>query len=331
MSAKDRRAECEKMMKKAVEERSPSMLKDLLEKAVVFRNFSPRNSILIAQQCPEATIVMGKKAWERFGVKPRNENGIVITGMVREFLGDGKAKKEWLGKNPFRNIDMPELLPARLYALRNGAKPTEEELEMAERKEAGFTERYLAWESSKPESVKTSISYVPVRVYDISQCEIVDEEKFRQIPKPSMKTEMPEKLFPTVKEILEEAGYVIDDTSATTAGKAVRRTILIDGQADEDEKLFQIVQAWASTKAKEIHEAVIAAAMFLLYTGNAKTVSDSVLETVFLKAKTLKAISHAITKAGSAFREMAKEFEEFVSRKFEKEIQAEDIELGEIY
>jgi len=146
-----------------------------------------------------------------------------------------------------------------------------------------------------------------------------------------MKTEMPETLFPTVKEILEEAGYVIDDTSATTAGKAVRRTILIDGQADEDEKLFQIVQAWASTKAKEIHEAVIAAAMFLLYTGNAKTVSDSVLETVFLKVKTPKMISHAIAKAGSAFREMAKEFEEFVSRRFEKEIQAEDIELGEIY
>lgn len=329
MSAKDRIAECEKMMKKAVEERSPSMLKDLLEKSVMFRNFSPRNSILIAQQCPEATIVMGKKAWERFGVRPRNEEGIVITGIVREFLGDGKTKKEWLGKNPFRNIDMPELL--RLYALRNGAKPTEEELEMAERKEAGFTERYLAWESSRPESVKTSVYYVPVKVYDISQCEIVDEEKFRQIPKPSMKTEMPETLFPAVKELLEDAGYTIDDASATTAGRTVKRTVLIDGQADEDEKLFQIVQAWASTKAKEIHEAVIAAAMFLLYTGNAKTVSDSVLETVFLKAKTPKAISHAITKAGATFREMAKEFEEFVSRKFEKEIQAEDIELGEIY
>lgn len=316
-------------MKKAVEERSPSMLRDLLEKAVMFRNFSSRNSILIAQQCPEATIVMGKKAWERFGVKPRNENGIVITGIVREFLGDGKTKKEWLGKNPFRSIDMPELL--RLYALRNGAKPTEEELEMAERKEAGFTERYLAWESSRPESVKTSISYVPVKVYDISQCEIVDEEKFRQIPKPSMKTEMPETLFPTVKEMLEEAGYVIDDTSPATAGRTVKRTVLIDGQADEDEKLFQIVQAWADSKTKEIHEAVMAAAMFLLYTGHAKTVSDSVLETVFLKAKTLKAISHAITKAGSTFREMAKEFEEFISRKFEKEIQAEDIELREIY
>jgi len=116
MSAKDRIAECEKMMKKAVEERSPSMLRDLLEKAVMFRNFSSRNSILIAQQCPEATIVMGKKAWERFGVRPRNEEGIVITGIVREFLGDGKTKKEWLGKNPFRDIDMPELLPARLYA-----------------------------------------------------------------------------------------------------------------------------------------------------------------------------------------------------------------------
>jgi len=317
------------MMKKAVEERSPSMLRDLLEKAVMFRNFSSRNSILIAQQCPEATIVMGKKAWERFGVKPRNENGIVITGIVREFLGDGKTKKEWLGKNPFRSIDMPELL--RLYALRNGAKPTEEELEMAERKEAGFTERYLAWESSRPESVKTSISYVPVKVYDISQCEIVDEEKFRQIPKPSMKTEMPETLFPTVKEMLEEAGYVIDDTSPATAGRTVKRTVLIDGQADEDEKLFQIVQAWADSKTKEIHEAVMAATMFLLYTGHAKTVSDSVLETVFLKAKTLKAISHAITKAGSTFREMAKEFEEFISRNFEKEIQAEDIELGEIY
>jgi len=329
MSAKDRIAECEKMMKKAVEERSPSMLKDLLEKSVMFRNFSPRNSILIAQQCPEATIVMGKKAWERFGVRPRNEEGIVITGIVREFLGDGKTKKEWLGKNPFRSIDMPELL--RLYALRNGAKPTEEELEMAERKEAGFTERYLTWESSRPESVKTSVYYVPVKVYDISQCEIVDEEKFRQIPKPSMKTEMPETLFPAVKELLEDAGYTIDDASATTAGRTVKRTVLIDGQADEDEKLFQIVQAWASTKAKEIHEAVIAAAMFLLYTGNAKTVSDSVLETVFLKAKTPKAISHAITKAGATFREMAKEFEEFVSRKFEKEIQAEDIELGEIY
>jgi len=331
MNAKDRIAECEKMMKKAVEERSPSMLRDLLEKAVMFRNFSSRNSILIAQQCPEATIVMGKKAWERFGVRPRNEEGIVITGIVREFLGDGKAKKEWLGKNPFRNIDMPELLPARLYALRNGAKPTEEELEMAERKEAGFTERYLAWESSRPESVKTSVYYVPVKVYDISQCEIVDEEKFRQIPKPSMKTEMPGMLFPTLKEMLEEAGYVIDDTSPATAGRTVKRTVLIDGQADEDEKLFQIVQAWADSKTKEIHEAVMAAAMFLLYTGHAKTVSDSVLETVFLKAKTLKAISHAITKAGSAFREMAKEFEEFVSRRFEKEIQAEDIELGEIY
>lgn len=329
MSAKDRIAECEKMMKKAVEERSPSMLRDLLEKAVMFRNFSSRNSILIAQQCPEATIVMGKKAWERFGVKPRNENGIVITGIVREFLGDGKTKKEWLGKNPFRSIDMPELL--RLYALRNGAKPTEEELKMAERKEAGFTERYLTWESSRPESVKTSVYYVPVKVYDISQCEIVDEEKFKQIPKPSMKTEMPETLFLAVKELLEDAGYTIDDASATTAGRTVKRTVLIDGQADEDEKLFQIVQAWASTKAKEIHEAVIAAAMFLLYTGNAKTVSDSVLETVFLKAKTPKAISHAITKAGATFREMAKEFEEFVSRKFEKEIQAEDIELGEIY
>ena len=329
MNAKDRIAECEKMMKKAVEERSPSMLKDLLEKSVMFRNFSPRNSILIAQQCPEATIVMGKKAWERFGVRPRNEEGIVITGIVREFLGDGKTKKEWLGKNPFRSIDMPELL--RLYALRNGAKPTEEELEMAERKEAGFTERYLAWESSRPESVKTSISYVPVKVYDISQCEIVDEEKFRQIPKPSMKTEMPETLFPTVKEMLEEAGYVIDDTSPATAGRTVKRTVLIDGQADEDEKLFQIVQAWADSKTKEIHEAVMAATMFLLYTGHAKTVSDSVLETVFLKAKTLKAISHAITKAGSTFREMAKEFEEFISRNFEKEIQAEDIELGEIY
>ena len=329
MNAKDRIAECEKMMKKAVEERSPSMLRDLLEKAVMFRNFSSRNSILIAQQCPEATIVMGKKAWERFGVRPRNEEGIVITGIVREFLGDGKTKKEWLGKNPFRSIDMPELL--RLYALRNGAKPTEEELEMAERKEAGFTERYLAWESSRPESVKTSISYVPVKVYDISQCEIVDEEKFRQIPKPSMKTEMPETLFPTVKEMLEEAGYVIDDTSPATAGRTVKRTVLIDGQADEDEKLFQIVQAWADSKTKEIHEAVMAATMFLLYTGHAKTVSDSVLETVFLKAKTLKAISHAITKAGSTFREMAKEFEEFISRNFEKEIQAEDIELGEIY
>jgi len=175
------------------------------------------------------------------------------------------------------------------------------------------------------------VYYVPVKVYDISQCEIVDQEKFRQIPKPSMKTEMPETLFPAVKELLEDAGYTIDDASATTAGRTVKRAVLIDGQADEDEKLFQIVQAWASTKAKEIHEAVMAAAMFLLYTGNAKTVSDSVLETVFLKAKTPKTISHAITKAGSVFREMAKEFEEFVSRKFEKEIQAEDIELGEIY
>jgi len=319
------------MMKKAVEERSLSLLRDRLEKAVMFRNFSSRNSILIAQQCPEATIVMGKKAWERFVVRPRNEEGIVITGIVREFLGDGRTKKEWLSKNPFRDIDMPELLPARLYALRNGAKPTEEELEMAERKEAGFIERYLAWESSKPESVKTSVYYVPVKVYDISQCEIVDEEKCRQRPKPSMRTEMPETLFPAVKELLKDAGYTIDDASATTAGRTVKRTVLIDGQADEDEKLFQIVQAWADSKTKEIHEAVMAAAMFLLYTGHAKTVSDSVLETVFLKAKTPKAISHAITKAGSAFREMAKEFEGFVSRKFEKEIQAEDIELGEIY
>jgi len=130
---------------------------------------------------------------------------------------------------------MPELLPARLYALSNGAKPTEEELEMADRKEAGFTERYLTWESSRPESVKTSVYYVPVKGYDISQCEIVDEEKFRQIPKPSMKTEMPETLFPAVKELLEDAGYTIDDASATTAGRTVKRTVLIDGQADEDE------------------------------------------------------------------------------------------------
>jgi len=107
MSAKDRIAECEKMMKKAVEERSPSMLRDLLEKAVMFRNFSSRNSILIAQQCPEATIVMGKKAWERFGVRPRNEEGIVITGIVREFLGDGKAKKEWLSKIPSETSTCP--------------------------------------------------------------------------------------------------------------------------------------------------------------------------------------------------------------------------------
>jgi len=106
------------------------------------------------------------------------------------------------------------------------------------------------------------------------------------------------------------------------------------GKIDRENKYISnlLSRAMAEIAAKkEIHEAVIAAAMFLLYTGNAKTVSDSVLETVFLKAKTLKAISHARTKAGSAFREMAKEFEEFVSRRFEKEIQAEDIELGEIY
>ena len=83
MAKKNVVLECEKMMADALTRKDAAALKDLLGKAVLFRDFSPRNSILIAQQCPEASVVMGKKVWERFGARPRND-GITITGMKRE-------------------------------------------------------------------------------------------------------------------------------------------------------------------------------------------------------------------------------------------------------
>lgn len=334
MGAKERIIECEKMIEKAAVEKNSAMLKKLLGKAVLFRNFSPRNSILIAQQCPEATMVMGKKAWKKFGVKPRNDSScIFITGIAREFVGDAKVKKAWFGKNPFRKIDLPEILPTRLYALREGAKPTEAEIELASQKNKDFRKEYDEWVKSKPKELKTNNYYIPVKVYDISQCEIFDEEKFKTLPRPSVKAEMPEEIYAEIENLLKQKGYSIDGTSPTTVGRAVHKTVLIDGQATEEEKLFQITQAWASTKTNEMHEAVLAAAMFLIYSGHVKTVSDSVLETAFLKAGTQRAMSSAITKAGNIFRKMADEFEEFIEKRVQKEINetAEDMDLVDIY
>lgn len=321
---KNRISEIEELMGKILKEKSTSMLKKLLDKSVLFRNFSPRNSILIAMQCPEATMVMGKKAWERFGMKPKNDF-ITITGMKREIRGDKKKKAQWLKQNPFKQIN-DGILPERLKSLQNGNKPTKEELELASSKIPGFIKIYEDWIKSKPKEVRFANLYIPVKVYDISQCEIVDEEKFKNLPRPQMDIKFPDKL--PIEKILEEKGFAIDGSTPVSIGKAVGKVVLIDGQADEQEKTFQLAQAWASTKVKESHEAVMAGAMLMLHTGMADVVPDSVLEVIFLKVKTPKELSAAISKAGKAFREMAEELEVAIEQeiKTEKEKVAEEMD-----
>jgi len=310
-------------MEQILKEKSTSMLKNLLDKSVIFRNFSPRNSILITMQCPEATTVMGKKAWERYGMKPRND-GIVITGIKREIRGDEEKKAQWLKRNPFRQIN-DGFLPERLKSLQNGNKPTKEELELASSTISDFEKIYDDWVKSKPKEVRFANLYIPVKVYDISQCEIVNEEKFKNLPRPKMDIKFPDKL--PIQEILEEKGFSIDGSTPVSIGKAVGKVVLIDGQADEQEKTFQLAQAWASTKVKEPHEAVMAATMLMLHTGLSETVPDSVLEIIFLKVKTPKELSTAISKAGKAFREMAEELETAI----EKEVRTEKLkEIDEI-
>jgi len=320
---KNRINEIEELMGKILKEKSAPMLKKLLDKSVIFRNFSPRNSILITMQCPEATTVMGKKAWERYGMKPRND-GIVITGIKREIRGDEEKKAQWLKRNPFRQIN-DGFLPERLKSLQNGNKPTKEELELASSTISDFEKIYDDWVKSKPKEVRFANLYIPVKVYDISQCEIVNEEKFKNLPRPKMDIKFPDKL--PIQEILEEKGFSIDGSTPVSIGKAVGKVVLIDGQADEQEKTFQLAQAWASTKVKEPHEAVMAATMLMLHTGLSEAVPDSVLEIIFLKVKTPKELSAAISKAGKAFREMAEELETAI----EKEVRTEKLkEIDEI-
>jgi len=320
---KNRINEIEELMGKILKEKSAPMLKKLLDKSVIFRNFSPRNSILITMQCPEATTVMGKKAWERYGMKPRND-GIVITGIKREIRGDEEKKAQWLKRNPFRQIN-DGFLPERLKSLQNGNKPTKEELELASSTISDFEKIYDDWVKSKPKEVRFANLYIPVKVYDISQCEIVNEEKFKNLPRPKMDIKFPDKL--PIQEILEEKGFSIDGSTPVSIGKAVGKVVLIDGQADEQEKTFQLAQAWASTKVKEPHEAVMAATMLMLHTGLSEAVPDSVLEIIFLKVKTPKELSTAISKAGKAFREMAEELETAI----EKEVRTEKLkEIDEI-
>ena len=311
--------ECEKMMADALTRKDAAALKDLLGKAVLFRDFSPRNSILIAQQCPEASVVMGKKAWERFGARPRND-GITITGMKREIRGDRDTRVKWLEKNPFRKTDIPELLPARLKALREGTSPTSEELELAEQNMKGFRKEYDDWLASKPKNVFFNTYYIPVKVYDISQCEIVDEEKFKALPRPKMRTkEDASKLYEKIRRMLEEKGFDVYGLAPQVVGRAVKNVLLIDGEAEEDEKLFQLLQAWANTKTQNFAECVMSAAMFMLHSGYSDSISEEVLETVFLKVRSQRELSSAITKAGNTFRDMFSEFEQYAIKEIEEE------------
>ena len=86
-------------------------------------------------------------------------------------------------------------------------------------------------------------------------------------------------------------------------------------------------QAWASTKVKEPHEAVMAATMLMLHTGLSEAVPDSVLEIIFLKVRTPKELSAAISKAGKAFREMAEELEVAIEKEMRKEEDVSEIDL----
>lgn len=321
---------CEKVMLDALTRKDTAVLKDLLNKAVLFRNFSPRNSILIAQQCPEATMVMGKKAWEHFGMKPKNDF-IMITGIKREIRGDEQKKNQWLKQNPFREIT--DGIPAeRLKSLQNGNKPTKEELEFASSKIPGFIKIYDDWIKTMPKEVRFTNLYIPVKVYDISQCEIIDEEKFKKLPRPEMNIKNFDKILPVVEEMLTDKGFKIDESTPVSIGKAVGKVILIDGQSDEQERLFQLVQAWAGTKTKELHEAVMAATMLMLYGGFSESVTDSVLEMVFLKVKTPKELSAAITTSGKAFREMAEELETAIEKNVERNAKKtrEEIDIGDL-
>ncbi|MGB4028561.1 MAG: hypothetical protein WBK47_09480 [Acetomicrobium sp.] len=333
MDKKDRIIQCEEMMEKAVMTKDAELLKKLLGHAVLFRDFSPRNSILISLQCPGATAVMGKRSWERYGVKPRNEEDcIYITGIKRQISGDPALKKKWIDKNPFKNIDLPEIPASRLRDIREGtAIPREEELELASQKTGrNIKKEYETWKNSKPKELKNRNYFIPVRVYDISQCEITDEEKFKTFPKPKMKIneENASEFFEKIKQMLEEKGFKIDDSAPQVVGRAVKNVLLIDGEANNDEKLFQLIQAWSDTKTKNIPESVMSAAMFMLYSGYSDEVSEEVLETIFLKAKSQRALSSVITKSGYTFRDMLSEYEEFAEKeiKREKESILEEIE-----
>lgn len=228
MDKKDRIIQCEEMMEKAVMTKDAELLKKLLGHAVLFRDFSPRNSILISLQCPGATAVMGKRSWERYGVKPRNEEDcIYITGIKRQISGDPALKKKWIDKNPFKNIDLPEIPASRLRDIREGAAiPKEEELELASQKTGrNIKKEYETWKNSKPKELKNRNYFIPVRVYDISQCEITDEEKFKTFPKPKMKIneENASEFFEKIKQILEEKGFKIDDSAPQVVGRAVKK------------------------------------------------------------------------------------------------------------
>ena len=96
--------------------------------------------------------------------------------------------------------------------------------------------------------------------------------------------------FEKIKQILEEKGFKIDDSAPQVVGRAVKNVLLIDGEANNDEKLFQLIQAWSDTKTKNIPESVMSAAMFMLYSGYSDEVSEEVLETIFLKAKSQRAL-----------------------------------------
>ena len=66
----------------------------------------------------------------------------------------------------------------------------------------------------------------------------------------------------------------------------------------------------------------------MLYSGYSDEVSEEVLETIFLKAKSQRALSSVITKSGYTFRDMLSEYEEFAEKeiKREKESILEEIE-----
>ena len=220
-------------------------------------------------------------------------------------------------KNPFRKTDIPELLPARLKALREGTSPTSEELELAEQNMKGFRKEYDDWLASKPKNVFFNTRFVPVKVYDISQCEITDEEKFKTLPRPKMRTkEDASKLYEKIRRMLEEKGFDVYGLAPQVVGRAVKNVLLIDGEAEEDEKLFQLLQAWANTKTQNFAECVMSA-MFMFIRDIPTRYRKNASRRCSLKADRVRAFL-AITRREHVSRYVL-EFEQYTIKEIEEE------------
>jgi hypothetical protein len=313
----------QKQITEMIQNRDTDRLRKYLEYASSFREYSPRNSMMIRMQLPNATRVMGKKQWEKYGMKPAKEDdAIIITGVrwiFRTNKENGAEIDEWLSKNPLGNLtNAPEINKARMEELKKGiSKPQDFELSLIAQANGMDVEKlandYRLWMARKPAAAKYVPAFIPVKVYDISQCVIVDENKAKTLPMPEMTIRGDtDEIFDMALNAVEKAGLKIDESMPQVTGIYRNGTIFIDGNESEETKLVQLLQGWAQSKManrktdERLALPTMLASVFMVLSSidMAETVSEDTLDMMFLHVKSHKDLIAVISKGGEISKEM---------------------------